>query len=160
MPLEVRFKHNPEDKNVFIGTALGSSLFHLWKPSEDSVEMKHRLAVSVPSKNVENWALPSMPGLITDIIISMDDNFIFFSNWLHGDIRMYDIRDPFDVKLVGQVFVGGSIHKETSVKVTEDSELKVRDKMLIILLKNTFRSNPMQPISKEKKLMEAHRCCN
>lgn len=125
MPLEVRFKHNPEDKNAFIGTALGSSLFHVYKTDSDDIEMKTRLALSVPPKMVKNWALPIMPGLITDIIISMDDNFIFFSNWLHGDIRMYSIQDPFDVKLVGQVFIGGSIHKETNVEVLADKELKV-----------------------------------
>lgn len=44
-----------------------------------------------------------MPGLITDIILSLDDRFIFFSNWLHGDIRQYDITDPRNPKLVGQV---------------------------------------------------------
>jgi selenium-binding protein 1 len=124
LPLEVRFKHNPEDRNAFIGTALGSALFHLYKDDDKSLEMKTRLAATVLPKKVKNWVLPVMPGLITDIIISMDDNFIIFSNWLHGDIRMYDIRDPFDVKLVGQVFVGGSIHKETNVIVVEDQELK------------------------------------
>uniref|UniRef100_A0AC35EQX1 Methanethiol oxidase n=1 Tax=Panagrolaimus sp. PS1159 TaxID=55785 RepID=A0AC35EQX1_9BILA len=118
------FDHNPEDRNAFIGTALGSALFHLYKDDDKSLKMKTRLAATVLPKKVKNWALPVMPGLITDIIISMDDNFIIFSNWLHGDIRMYDIRDPFDVKLVGQVFVGGSIHKETNVIVVEDQELK------------------------------------
>lgn len=33
----------------------------------------------------------------------MDDRFLFFSNWLHGDIRQYDITDPAAPKLVGQV---------------------------------------------------------
>ncbi|KAH7729349.1 Protein Y37A1B.5 b [Aphelenchoides avenae] len=58
-----------------------------------------------------------MPALITDIIVSMDDQYLFASCWLHGDIRQYDISDPHDVKLVGQVFIGGSIHKETEVNV-------------------------------------------
>ena len=43
-------------------------------------------------------------GLITDILISLDDRFLFFSNWLHGDVRQYDITDPFNPKLVGQVY--------------------------------------------------------
>merc|ERR1719458_1239584 len=30
---------------------------------------------------------------MTDIIISMDDKYLYFSNWLHGDIRQYDITD-------------------------------------------------------------------
>lgn len=59
--------------------------------------------IAIPSKKVEGWALPEMPGLITDIILSLDDRFIYFSNWLHGDIRQYDITDTRHPKLVGQV---------------------------------------------------------
>lgn len=42
-------------------------------------------------------------GLITDILISLDDRYLYFSNWLHGDIRQYDITDRRNPKLVGQV---------------------------------------------------------
>ena len=35
----------------------------------------------------------------------MDDRFLYFSNWLHGDLRQYDITDPDNPKLVGQVSV-------------------------------------------------------
>lgn len=42
-------------------------------------------------------------GLITDIVISLDDKYLYFSNWLHGDIRQYDISDTKNPKLVGQV---------------------------------------------------------
>jgi selenium-binding protein 1 len=41
---------------------------------------------------VEGWVLPKMPPLITDILISLDDRFLYFSNWLRGDICQYDIR--------------------------------------------------------------------
>ncbi len=30
---------------------------------------------------VEGWVLPELPPLITDILISMDDRFLYFSNW-------------------------------------------------------------------------------
>ena len=42
--------------------------------------------------DVEGWALPKMPPLITDILLSLDDRFLYFSNWLRGDICQYDIR--------------------------------------------------------------------
>ena len=29
--------------------------------------------------------------------------FLYFSNWLHGDLRQYDISDPKRPRLVGQV---------------------------------------------------------
>lgn len=44
-----------------------------------------------------------LEGLITDILISLDDRFLYFSNWLHGDIRQYDISNTRKPKLVGQV---------------------------------------------------------
>jgi len=42
-------------------------------------------------------------GLITDCLISLDDRYLYFSNWLHGDVRQYDITDTANPKLVGQV---------------------------------------------------------
>ena len=52
---------------------------------------------------VEGWILPEMPGVMTDIIISMDDKYLYFSNWLHGDIRQYDITDTrFVLAFYGQ----------------------------------------------------------
>ena len=45
----------------------------------------------------------SLTGLITDILLSLDDKYLYFSNWIHGDIRQYDITDTKHPKLVGQV---------------------------------------------------------
>ena len=47
-----------------------------------------------------------MPGLITDLVVSMDDRFLYFSNWLHGDLRQYDISDPANPKLTGTAVAG------------------------------------------------------
>jgi hypothetical protein len=33
---------------------------------------------------VEGWVLPSIPPLITDILLSLDDRFLYLSNWLRG----------------------------------------------------------------------------
>ncbi|VDO99190.1 unnamed protein product [Heligmosomoides polygyrus] len=73
---------------------------------------------------VEGWMLPEMPSLITDILISMDDRFLYISNWLHGDIRQYDITDPVNPRLNGQIFLGGSLHSESSVTIQHDEELE------------------------------------
>ena len=73
---------------------------------ENGKEWKADKVIDVPNKKVEGWVLPEMPGLITDIILSLDDRFCYFSNWLHGDIRQYDISDRANPKLVGQVHVG------------------------------------------------------
>ena len=31
----------------------------------------------------------------------MDDQALYFSNWLHGDLRRYDVSDPSNPKLTG-----------------------------------------------------------
>ena len=41
----------------------------------------------------------------------MDDRWLYFSNWLHGDIRQYDISDPAKPRLTGQVWFGGVLGK-------------------------------------------------
>ena len=92
------------------------------KPSGDWAAEK---VIEIPTKKVAGWILPDMPGVMTDIIISMDDKYLYFSNWVHGDVRQYDITDTRNPKLVGQLFLGGSICKGESVKVLQDSELKV-----------------------------------
>ncbi|KAL7978010.1 hypothetical protein Chor_004997 [Crotalus horridus] len=35
-------------------------------------------------------------------VISLDDRFLYMSNWFHGDIRQYDITDPHCPRLMGQ----------------------------------------------------------
>jgi selenium-binding protein 1 len=50
-----------------------------------------------------------VPGLITDLLLSMDDRFLYLANWLHGDVRQYDVSDPASPKLTGQVWLGGVI---------------------------------------------------
>lgn len=63
--------------------------------------------------------------MITDILISLDDRYLYFSNWLHGDIRQYDITNTSKPRLVGQIFLGGLVLKDGPLVVVEDLELKV-----------------------------------
>uniref|UniRef100_F1L0D8 Selenium-binding protein 1 n=1 Tax=Ascaris suum TaxID=6253 RepID=F1L0D8_ASCSU len=125
VPLEVRFLHEPTSTHCFVGTALGSTVYHIYKLQDEERYTAEKVIV-VPPKNVENWMFSEMPALITDILISMDDKFLYISCWIHGDVRQYDISDPFKPKLVGQVFVGGSINDETTVNVKNDPELEER----------------------------------
>lgn len=75
--------------------------------------------------------------MVTDIVISLDDRFLYLSNWLHGDVRQYDITNPSQPKLTGQVFIGGKIVKGGPIEVIEDQELSVSDFMLLKLI-NVF----------------------
>ncbi|TRY86384.1 hypothetical protein DNTS_012149 [Danionella cerebrum] len=103
IPLEVRFLHDPAAAEGFVGCALQSTVFRFYKTQKG--DWATEKVIKVPSKRVEGWALPEMPGLITDILISLDDRFLYFSNWLHGDIRQYDISDRRNPRMVGQIDV-------------------------------------------------------
>lgn len=133
IPLECRFLHDPTKSIGFVAAALSSTVFVFYR--DDKGEWQAKQVIDVPAKEVTGWALPSMPGLITDILISMNDKFLIFSNWLHGDIRQYDISDPFSPKLVGQVFIGGSLREDGPVKMNDPSEKqpqipKIKDSVL------------------------------
>ena len=112
IPLEVRFHHNPDSSHGFVGAALSSNMWH-WHKADG--EWKVEKVVDVPSVEVEGWPMP-VPSLITDLLVSMDDRYLYFSNWLHGDIRQYDISDPSHPKLTGQVWCGGLTGKAGEVK--------------------------------------------
>ncbi len=116
IPLEVRFHHNPDSSHGFVGAALSSNIFHWHKNNDGNFDVKKIIDV----KSIDNKILPvPMPGLITDILISMDDKYLYFSNWLHGDLRQYDISDPFKPILTGQVWIGGLLGKANKVNGRE-----------------------------------------
>ncbi|NXM35562.1 SBP1A oxidase, partial [Oxyruncus cristatus] len=130
IPLEIRFLHEPAAAEGFVGCALSGAVHRFYRTQKgDWAEEK---VIEVPSKKVQGWLLPDMPGLITDILISLDDRFLYFSNWIHGDVRQYDISDRRRPRLVGQVFLGGSISRGGPVTVLEDQELQCQPEPFVI----------------------------
>ncbi len=107
VPLEVRFMHNPDSSHGFVGAALSSNIIHWYYENNEWVVEK---IIDVENEKHPEWPIP-LPGLITVILISMDDRFLYFSNWLHGDIRQYDISNPRKPRLTGQVWMGGLLGK-------------------------------------------------
>ena len=107
IPLEVRFHHNPESTHGFVGAALSSTMWHFHK---DGGKWQVDKVIDVKPVEQEGWPFP-VPGLITDLLLSLDDRFLYFSNWLHGDLRQYDVSDPAHPKLTGQLWLGGVIEK-------------------------------------------------
>ncbi|XP_060614065.2 methanethiol oxidase-like [Anolis sagrei] len=120
-PLEIRFLHNPNSTHGYVACPLESSIHHFFK-TEDGCWAAEKV-IQVPNKRVSGWLYPEIPGFLFAVVISMDDHFLYCSNWLHGDVRQYDITDPHCPKLVGQVFLGGCIVKAGPVTVLEDPEL-------------------------------------
>ena len=106
-PLEVRWLHDPEAEEGFVGAALSSTM---WRFRRDNGGWAADQVIAVEPVELEGWPFP-VPGLISDLVLSMDDRFLYFSNWLHGDLRQYDVSDPANPKLTGQLWLGGVLGK-------------------------------------------------
>ncbi len=103
VPLEVRWLHDPDADQGFVGAALSSTMWHFHR---ENGSYAAEPVVAVDAVEQEGWPFP-VPGLITDLVVSMDDRFLYFSDWLHGDLRQYDVSDPAHPKLTGQLWLGG-----------------------------------------------------
>ena len=78
--------------------------FSPFVPASLSLSVSLSLSISLSlSLSLSLFLSLSLSGLITDCILSLDDKYLYFSNWLHGDIRQYDITDREHPKLTGQV---------------------------------------------------------
>src|SRR3954469_7854391 len=109
VPLEVRWLHDPEADSGFVGATLSSNIFRFWRSNGS---FRAEPVIDVENESLEGWPLPGgVPGLITDVVLSMDDRFLYLSNWLHGDLRQYDVSDPSHPRLTGQLWLGGLLGK-------------------------------------------------
>ena len=123
----MRFHHNPDSTHGFVGAALSSAVWH-WRKGEGRWVAEK--VIQVEPVEVEGWDFP-VPGLITDILLSLDDRFLYMSNWLHGDVRQYDVSDPAKPKLTGRVWLGGVLRKG---KAMRDRNLPAEPQMLQLSL--------------------------
>lgn len=114
IPLEVRFLHDPESTIGFVGNALSSEMVAFFQKEDKT--WAHEAVIKIPNVKVSGWALPEMPALITDFVISLDDRFLYLSAWLHGEVQQWDISNPKAPKLAGKVHIGGSLQKGSGVE--------------------------------------------
>jgi selenium-binding protein 1 len=109
VPLEIRWQHDPDSEQGFAGAALSSTM---WRIRSDNGGWAADQVIAVEGVEQQGWPFP-VPGLITDLVLSMDDRFLYFANWLHGDVRQYDVSDPANPNLTGRVWLGGAIGKRS-----------------------------------------------
>ncbi len=110
IPLEIRWQHDPASAQGFVGATLSSNILHFEKG--DELWGAHKV-IDVGNEELEGWPLPGgVPGLITDLVLGMNDTDLFFSNWLHGDLRHYDVSDPHNPELRSQVWLGGLLGRD------------------------------------------------
>ena len=114
IPLEVRFHHNPASAHGFVGAALSSVMWHFFKVGDD---WKAEKVIEVEGQEKKGWDFP-VPGLLSDLVLSLDDRWLYFANWFHGDVRQYDVSNPSKPKLTGQVWLGGLLGKAPKFRDT------------------------------------------
>jgi selenium-binding protein 1 len=110
VPLEIRFLHEPSAKEGFVGAALSSSIWHF---SRSNGTWSTKPVITTDPVELEGWPFP-VPALITDLVLSMDDKALYFSDWLHGDLRRYDVSDPERPQLTGRLWLGGVLGKPSN----------------------------------------------
>ncbi|MBA4187616.1 MAG: selenium-binding protein [Planctomycetaceae bacterium] len=118
VPLEVRFAHDPDKSHGFVGTALGSAIWRIGQHDDQKrwgAEMVIELA---PIKN-EKFPGGQVPALVSDILVSMDDRYLYVAAWLHGEVRQYDITDSAKPKLTGTIQLGGLTREPGKLKGKE-----------------------------------------
>jgi methanethiol oxidase len=121
MILELRPAHDPAKAYGFAGvvtslTDLSSSVW-LWHRNGNSA-FEIQKVIEVPASPADPERLPpllkgfkAVPPLVTDLNLSLDDRFLYVSCWGSGELRQYDVSDPFRPRLSGSVNIGGIIQR-------------------------------------------------
>ena len=116
MVLEIRPAHDPSRDYGFVGvvadtTNLEASIWTWWR---EGGTFHARKTATVPPEPADPARLPDLlkgfgavPPLVTDIDLSMDDRFLYVACWGTGELRQYDVTDPFKPSLSASVRIGG-----------------------------------------------------
>jgi selenium-binding protein 1 len=119
--LELRPAHDPTRPYGFVGVVTNVSnliasvwLWHL----DDGGAWRLTKVIEIPPEPADADQLPELlkgfgavPPLVTDIVLSLDDRFLYVSCWGTGELRQYDVSDPFSPKHTGSVRLGGIVHR-------------------------------------------------
>jgi selenium-binding protein 1 len=88
----------------------------IWVWHRDGDRWAATKVIEIPAEPTDPDRLPpaikdfkACPPLVTDIDLSLDDRFLYVSCWGTGDLRQYDVSDPFKPKLTGTVRIGGIV---------------------------------------------------
>jgi methanethiol oxidase len=122
MVLELRPAHDPRRSYGFVGVVLSlkdlSSSIWTWYLDEQTGKWATKKVIEIPAEPADESVLPpllkgfkAVPPLVTDINLSLDDRFLYVSCWGTGELRQYDVSDPFEPRLVGSVKIGGIVRR-------------------------------------------------
>jgi methanethiol oxidase len=113
---ELRPSHDPTNTYGFVGVVISTKDLSgsIWLWYRDAGEWKARKVIEIPAEPADESQLPpalkpfkAVPPLVSDINRSLDDKFLYVACWGTGDLKQYDVSDPFNPKLAGTVRLGG-----------------------------------------------------
>src|SRR5216683_4252463 len=102
--LELRAAHDPTKTYGFVGVvvSLKDLSSSIWVWHRDNGNWNIRKVIEIPAEPADPDLLPPMlkgfktvPPLVTDIDLSIDDRFLYVACWGTGELRQYDVSDPF-----------------------------------------------------------------
>jgi selenium-binding protein 1 len=124
MVLELRPAHDPTKLYGFAGVVISladlSASVWLWyaEGTNGSTEWKVKKVIEIPAEPAAAADLPpllkgfgAVPPLVTDLNLSVDDKYLYVSCWGTGELRQYDVSNPFEPVLVGSVRIGGIVER-------------------------------------------------
>jgi selenium-binding protein 1 len=120
MVLELRPAHDPNRPWGFVGVVVStadlSASVWLWHPEKDNGKIAATKVIEIPAEPAETEQLPpalqpfgAVPPLVTDISLSVDDKSLYVSCWGTGELKRYDVSDPFHPRETGSVRLGGIV---------------------------------------------------
>jgi selenium-binding protein 1 len=126
MPFELRPARNPAKAYGFVGVVISledlSSSVWMWYLDQagngGAGDWKIVKVIDIPAEPADPADLPPMlqgfkaaAPLVTDINLSLDDRFLYVSCWGTGELRQYDVSDPFHPRFTGSVRIGGMVRR-------------------------------------------------
>jgi selenium-binding protein 1 len=121
MVLELRPAHDPTRQWGFAGVVVSvedlSASVWLWHRGSAG-DWTATKVISIPAEPAEANALPpviapfgAVPPLVTDLDLSVDDRWLYVSCWGTGELKRYDVSDPFRPVEAGSVRIGGIVNR-------------------------------------------------
>ncbi len=125
MVLELRPAHAPTESYGFVGvvTSLKDLSASVWMWHREGGNGKGswniRKVIEIPAEPAPAEQLPpllkgfgAVPPFVTDINLSLDDRFLYVSCWGTGEMKQYDVSDPFNPVETGSVKLGGMVRRQ------------------------------------------------
>jgi selenium-binding protein 1 len=118
MALELRPAHDPTKEYGFLGVVISVEDLSasIWVWNRQGGEFQVQKIIDIPAEPADPDLLPpalkpfgAVPPLVTDIDLSVDDKFLYVSAWGTGELKQYDVSDPFHPVETGSIRLGGIV---------------------------------------------------